>query len=89
MRVMRRFSCVAILLVLLSSPAAGEVKVESHPPSVKTRQFDPKSPPSEMPPLAAGEAAVCESKFACSVQLEVEITQPASGKPTAKVTGAG
>jgi hypothetical protein len=40
-----------------------------------------------MPELKAGEAAVCESKFACEVVVEVEITEPAGGKPTALVAG--
>ena len=36
-----------------------------------------------MPPLRAGEAAVCESKFLCQVQVEVEISSGA-GEPTAQ-----
>jgi len=34
-----------------------------------TRTFDPAAPPQEMPPLGAGEIAVCDSNFAASASL--------------------
>ena len=84
----RRMWVVGTIYFLLSAAlTSAQIKIDGHPPAVKTRNFDPKAPPAEMPPLNPGEAAVCESKFACGVQVEVEITQPGDGsKPTAKVT---
>ncbi|MEO6434996.1 MAG: hypothetical protein ABIP55_04450 [Tepidisphaeraceae bacterium] len=82
----RPFQWLIILLVLASTSAAlAQVKVVREPANVKTRRFDPQTPPRDMPALKPGEAAACESKFACAVQVEAEITDAGDGKPTAKV----
>ena len=65
--------------------AAADVKITHTPATVKKRTFDPKNPPREMPPLTREEAAVTQSKFACAVKLEVEISQAAGKKPTARI----
>jgi hypothetical protein len=38
-------------------------RVTKQPMNVVTRTFDRENPPSDMPPLAPGEAAVCDSNF--------------------------
>jgi hypothetical protein len=40
-----------------------------------------------MPPLSPGEAAVTQSKIACRVKFEIDITQVPGEPPTAKVVG--
>jgi hypothetical protein len=40
-----------------------------------------------MPPLKPGEAAVCESKFLCQVQVEVEISSAPGERPECKIAG--
>jgi len=40
-----------------------------------------------MPPLKGDEAAVTRSKFACGVQLDIEISQVGNEKPIAKIAG--
>ena len=37
--------------------------IEKQPPVFTNRTFDPAAPPAEMPPLAEGEAAECDSNF--------------------------
>ena len=81
-------SIFAILVCLTLAPLArSQVVVKQLPADIKSRTFDPKHPPSEMPKLAPNEAAVTESRFACGVQIEVEITPADGGKATMKVTG--
>src|SRR5688572_18886112 len=46
-----------------------EVKVDVAPPEVRTRTFDPKRPPSDMPPLKPGEAAVTQSNFSAQALI--------------------
>src|SRR4051812_39510442 len=67
--------------------AADGAKITQTPATVKTRHFDPKNPPRDMPPLNRDEAAVTQSKFACAVKLEVEIQQAQGQKPTAHIAG--
>jgi hypothetical protein len=76
-----------IACLLMCSPLLAEVKVTPALAVVKTRTFNPQKPPAEMPKLDANEAAVTQSKFACSVQLDVEISQVGSEKPIAKIAG--
>ena len=81
------FVSAAAVLVGLAGPLAAETKVTRSPPAVERKSFDTKRPPPEMPPLNRDEAAVTQSKFACGVKLEVEITQDAGEKPVARVAG--
>src|SRR5215207_2083241 len=84
-----KFRSLLAFLVLLSLavPAFAQVEVTRKSADVATRTFNPKRPPKEMPPLRPGEAAVCESKFLCQVQVEVEITTTDGEKPQCKITG--
>ena len=63
------------------------MKIKQLPAAVTTRNFDPRHPPEDMPALRSDEAAVTESKFACGVQIEVEITPADNDKATLKITG--
>src|SRR5918994_1242292 len=78
---------LAMMLAAAASPARAQVEVTRKPPSAVTKTFNPKKPPKEMPPLRPGEAAVCESKFLCQVQVEVEISSAPGERPECKVTG--
>src|SRR6187401_3561508 len=70
-----------------TTPALAQVEVTRKPPVAMTRTFNAKKPPKEMPPLKPGEAAVCESKFLCQVQVEVEISSTPGERPECKITG--
>ena len=67
--------------------ALAQVEVTRKPPAAVTKTFNPKRPPKEMPPLRPGEAAVCESKFLCQVQVEVEISSAPGERTECKITG--
>ena len=78
---------VLVALLSVAGPALAEVEVSRKPPTAVTKTFNPKKPPREMPPLRAGEAAVCESKFLCQVQVEVEVSTAPGEPPECKITG--
>ena len=82
-----RTSLVVLLIACTPLSLLAAVKVTVTPANVKTRPFDPKKPPKEMPALKGDEAAVTQSKFACGVQLDVEISQVGNEKPIAKIAG--
>jgi hypothetical protein len=48
------------------------VTVIKQPISFTTRTFDPSSPPADMPPLAPGEAAMCDSNFISNASVAGE-----------------
>jgi len=79
------FALATVLFVV--APALAQVEVARKPPVATTKTFNPKRPPKEMPPLKPGEAAVCESKFLCQVQVEVEISSAPGERPDCKITG--
>jgi len=60
------------------SVARGEAKetsgpiVNKQPVHFANRMFDPASPPSEMPPMTPGEAALCDSDFVASANVSGE-----------------
>jgi len=80
----RRYLLLSILLGIVviavfasrrgvSSPAAkqsGKVTIEKLPVSVAVHTFDPAAPPADMPPLAAGEEAECDSNFTSNVNVK-------------------
>ena len=68
---MRRTAFALALLtlpLLAAAPAATDpaVTITRKPPTTRTRTFDPKAPPSDMPKLTGNEAAVTRSAFACA-----------------------
>src|SRR5262245_14330023 len=56
-----------------SSGGRGErpdaVSITKQPVVFAQRSFDPASPPSDMPPLAPGEEAECDSKFMADARV--------------------
>ena len=85
---MFRASLLSLFALLSLAPAApAQVKVTANPATTKTRTFSPRNPPKDMPPLKPGEAAVTESRFACGVQVIVEISSTPGQKPTCTITG--
>ena len=75
------------LFLLVPRVATAQVEVTRKPPSAVTKTFNPDRPPREMPPLRDGEAAVCESKFLCQVQVEVEVSTAPGERPECRITG--
>src|SRR4051812_27522087 len=84
---LRVFSASVLVLLSFAPAASAQVKVAANPATSKTRMFNPRNPPKDMPPLKPGEAAVTESKFACGVQVIVEISSTPGQKPTCTITG--
>ena len=67
---------LAIACVTRAQPPATQpsgVLVERAQPDVKMRTFDPRNPPTDMPPLREGEAAVTESNFSCQTVIAATI----------------
>lgn len=50
------------------------------------RSFDPAAPPADMPPLASGETAVCDSDFLSSASVRGESRQTDATHATVTVT---
>lgn len=56
------------------SPARGTaVQINKKPAQVAQRTFDPKRPPSDMPPLGPNEAAVTHSAYGVGAQVQVVV----------------
>jgi hypothetical protein len=53
--------------------ADGQVTVDRKPPVVERRTFDPHTPPAEMPPLNPKEAAITQSQFDCSADVDYKV----------------
>jgi hypothetical protein len=49
--------------------------IEKQPVAFASRTFDPATPPAEMPPLAVGEEAECDSNFQSDAQVGGETQQ--------------
>jgi len=87
-----RAGLTLLILVIGSSLGAAAttkpagVSVTQKPAKVTTRTFNPKNPPTDMPPLRGNEAAVTQSKFACAVAIGVQVSQQGDNKPTMTIT---
>lgn len=74
-----RLSTLCFVLLAFSGIARAQrtppdaVVIERSAPEVRTRTFDPKSPPPDMPSLRPGEAAVTESNFSCQTVIAATI----------------
>ena len=57
-----------------SPPAKQESKptIEKQPVSLAIHTFDPVAPPADMPPLAEGEEAECDSNFVSNASLKAQ-----------------
>ena len=49
--------------------ATSAVTIDKQPVNFASRTFDPANPPPEMPPMAPGEEAVCDSNFLSNVSV--------------------
>ena len=58
-----------VLVAATATAAQGEITVDRRPAVVEHKTFDPNHPPSDLPPLNAGEAALTDSRFHCAVDL--------------------
>ena len=47
--------------------------IDKQPVHVMNRTFDPANPPTEMPPMVPGEAAVCDSNFVANAHVSGNI----------------
>ena len=86
-RAARLLLLIGVFSVAAPVGALAQVEITRKPAGVATKVFNPKKPPKEMPPLKPGEAAVCESKFLCQVQVEVEISSTPGERPECKIAG--
>ena len=70
-----------------SSPRLSEeVTVEKQPVAFANREFNPSSPPADMPPLSPGENAECDSEFLSSASVRGESRQTDATHATFTVT---
>jgi hypothetical protein len=54
---------------LRQPPNSSKAAISKQPVNSATRTFDPASPPADMPPLAIGEEAECDSNFLSSANV--------------------
>ena len=59
----------------LRQPQAPAAIIDKQPVAFANRTFDPLSPPSDMPPLATGEEAECDSNFLSNASVGGETEQ--------------
>jgi hypothetical protein len=85
----RRFVVLSVLLAVLlfgwlgwrslsSHGTSGETAspiIDKQPVAYANRTFDPGNPPDDMPPLASGENAACDSNFLSSANVGGEALQ--------------
>jgi hypothetical protein len=69
-----------------SSSADGQVTVDRKPPVVERRSFDPHNRPADMPPLHPKEAAVTQSQFDCSADVDYKVIEHKSEDGTCQTT---
>lgn len=75
-------SCVrraAVGLILGFIAAHGQiaraaVTIDRTPATIERRSFDPAHRPADIPPLTPGEAAVTQSQFDCSADVDYKVT---------------
>ena len=68
---------------LTEAPAPTIIK---QPVAFSNRTFDPAAPPADMPPLAPGETAVCDSSFLSNASVSAESRQTDATHATVTVT---
>ena len=86
---MRKLSWGALLLLFLAARlvAAEGVKVNRAASEVEHKRFDRKNPPTDMPALEPGEAAVTRSVFGIASEAEIQSVseENRAGKTVAKI----
>jgi hypothetical protein len=60
--------------------------INKQPVAVANRTFDPAAPPAEMPPLAPGESAECDSDFLSNASVRGETRQADGTHATVTIT---
>ena len=60
--------------------------ITKQPVTFASRTFDPASPPADMPPLASGETAECDSEFLSSASVRGEPRQADATHATVTIT---
>ena len=65
---------------------AAEPTIIKQPPALTNRTFDAGNPPDDMPPLASGENAACESNFLSNARVAGESQQTDTTHATVTVT---
>ena len=60
--------------------------IEKQPVAFASRTFDPATPPADMPPLASGESAECDSHFLSSASVRGESRQTDATHATVTIT---
>jgi hypothetical protein len=63
------------------------VTVSKQPIALARHMFDPAAPPADMPPLAPGESAECDSNFLSSASVRGETRKTDDTHATVSVTG--
>jgi len=62
------------------------VTIHKQPIALARRTFDPAAPPADMPPLAPGESAECDSNFLSSASVRGETRKTDATHATVSVT---
>jgi hypothetical protein len=79
---MTRKLCWILLLSLLAPSAAlaeTNITVTRKEPTVKTRLFDPRNRPADMPPLKGDEAALCHYRLGAAASAAASYTERSDG----------
>lgn len=80
---------LATLRDFSSRPKLREVlapTINKQPVAFANRTFDPASPPADMPPLAPGEIAVCDSDFVSNARIRGQSHQTDATHATVTIT---
>jgi hypothetical protein len=81
-------SCLSGCVLSCNRPAkeASAVTIHKQPVNFARRTFDPSNPPSDMPPLAQGEYAACDSDFLSNATVAAKTRQTDATHATITVT---
>jgi hypothetical protein len=69
----------------LKAPASSPI-IQKQPINFVTRTFDPAAPPPDMPPMAPGEEAACESNFKSDASVSGQSQQSDATHATMTIT---
>lgn len=75
-----RLWCLLVLLTATTAFAQPKITVDHQQPTVKTRMFDPRDPPADMPPLTGGEAAFCSYNIGAATSVAYSIRTSSDGR---------
>jgi hypothetical protein len=67
-------------------PGTSGVTIDKQPVTLANRTFDPGNPPEDMPPLASGENAACDSNFLSKADVGGEARQTDATHATVTIT---